>query len=157
MIELSELYDSNYSEWAKKNAELLKARRFSELDVTHLIEELSDMSKSEQNELESRLLILITHLLKWQYQYQQLAEKWQEFKGDSWRATIVEQRGRIERRLRESPGLKSRFSDAIMDVYSDAVNLATKETRLPKSTFPTECPYTIPEILDENFYPASKK
>jgi len=115
------------------------------------------MSKSEQNELESRLLILIAHLLKWEYQYSHLSEKWQEFDGRSWRATIVEQRGRIERRLRKSPGLKSRFSDAITDAYPDAVNLAAKETRLPTSIFPTECPYTIPDILDENFYPESKK
>ena len=64
MTELSTLYQTDYSAWATLNAELLRTGRYAELDVEHLLEELSDMSKSDRRELHSRLLVLIAHVLK---------------------------------------------------------------------------------------------
>ena len=81
MTELSTLYQTDYSAWAAQNAELLRAGRYAELDIEHLLEELSDMGKSEQRALENRLTILIAHLLKWEYQLQTLSDRWQEFEG----------------------------------------------------------------------------
>ena len=72
MSELSLLYQTDYATWAQRHAELLRAGRYTELDLEHLLDELSDMSKSERRELESRLLILLAHLLKWEYQYHNL-------------------------------------------------------------------------------------
>jgi hypothetical protein len=113
------------------------------------------MGKAEINELESRLIILLAHLLKWQFQYQQLSERWQEFKGDSWRTTIIEQRLRLKRRLRKSPGLKSKLPAIINNAYEDAVLLASKETRLAKEIFPEHCCYSVAEILDDDYYPVN--
>ncbi|WP_353571405.1 DUF29 domain-containing protein [Candidatus Albibeggiatoa sp. nov. BB20] len=153
MTELHALYQKNYTELAKQSAELLKAGRFSELDIEHLLEELESMGASERNELENRLVILMAHLLKWQFQYQQLSERWQGLKEDSWRSSIVEQRARLAKRLRKSPGLKSDLDEVIAEVYEDAVEIAVKETQLPESTFPIQCPYTIKQLFDDNFYP----
>lgn len=153
MTALHSLYRKNYTEWAKQSAKLLKAGRFSELDIEHLLEELESMGASERNELENRLVILIAHLLKWQFQYKQLSERWQEFDGRSWRSTIVEQRTRLAKRLRKSPGLKSTLDEVMSEAYEDAVELAVKETQLPISTFPAQCPYTIKQLLNDDFYP----
>jgi len=153
MTHLHELYQKNYTEWAEKTADLLKKGQFSELDIEHLLEELASMGASEQNELESRLTILIAHLLKWQFQYQQLSERWQEFKGDSWRTTIIEQRTRIAKRLRKSPGLKTKLPEIILEAYEDALELAIKETQLPTTTFPFECPYSVEQLFNDDFYP----
>jgi hypothetical protein len=90
MTDLATLYQTDYAAWTRRNAELLRARRFDELDIEHLLEELSDMSKSDRRELYSRLLVLLSHLLKWEFQYRALSERWREFKGDSWRSTIIE-------------------------------------------------------------------
>jgi hypothetical protein len=106
MSALSELHDKDYTAWAKHMAELLKARKFGELDIEHLVEELEDMGASERNELESRVTVSLVHLLKWQFQYRQLSERWKEFKGDSWRSTLIEQRSRLVKRLRKAPGLQ---------------------------------------------------
>lgn len=35
----------------------------------------------------------------------------------------------------------------------NALDIAVDETRLPKSTFPDSCPYTIDQLLDRKFYP----
>jgi Domain of unknown function DUF29 len=153
MTHLSELYQKNYTAWAEKTSELLKAGQFSELDIEHLLEELAGMGASEYNELESRLTILIAHLLKWQFQYQQLSARWQEFKGDSWRSTIIEQRARIVKRLRKSPGLKANLPEILAEAYQDALELAIKETRLPAAIFPSHCPYTLEQLLNDDFYP----
>lgn len=156
MEDLNALYEKDYAEWARKNAELLRDERFSELDIDHLLEELSDMGRSEKNELESRLLILIAHLLKYQYQYRQLSERWREFQGVSWRTSIIEQRKRLHRRLKKSPGLKAYLPTAIMDVYPDAVELASEETALSTGAFPESCPYSIPQLLDSDFLPRAE-
>ncbi|WP_295587886.1 DUF29 domain-containing protein [uncultured Lamprocystis sp.] len=153
MSELSTLYQTDYSAWATRHAELLRAGRYTELDIEHLLEELSDMSKSERRELESRLLILLAHLLKWEFQCQMLSERWREFDGRSWRATIVEQRKQLAVLLRQSPGLKSVLNEAIANTYPDAVDLASKETRLPPETFPAQCPYQATLLLDDDYYP----
>ena len=155
MSELSTLYQTDYSAWALRNAELLRAGRYAELDLEHLLEEISDMSRSERRELESRLLILLAHLLKWEYQYQILSERWREFKGDSWRATIVEQRKQLAVLLRQSPGLKAVLAETITTAYDDAVDLASKETRLPPETFPANCRYPAALVLDDEYYPGS--
>jgi hypothetical protein len=153
MSELNELYGKDYTAWAKRMAELLKAGEFSQLDIGHLVEELESMGASERGELENRLIVLLAHLLKWQFQYRQLSGQWQEFAGQSWRGSIIEQRGRLARRLRKSPGLKAALAEAIADVYPDARDLARKETKLPLETFPPSCPYSQAQILDDDFYP----
>ena len=154
MTTLHELYQQNYSEWAKHTAELLKTGRFSELDIEHLLEELESMGTSERHEVENRLVILIAHLLKWQFQYQQLSDKWKEFYEHSWRSTIIEQRARLAKRLRKSPGLKSSLDEIITEAYEDAVELAIDETGLPSELFPEFCPYSSHELFDKTFYPS---
>lgn len=146
MIELNTLYHADYPAWAQRTAELLRSGCYAELDIEHLIAELTDMGKSERDELENRLVILLAHLLKWQYQYQTLSERWREFKGDSWRATIIAQRERIQKRLKKSPGLKSQFAAILTEAYADATQLASKETHLALTTFPSTCPYSPTQL-----------
>jgi hypothetical protein len=153
MTVLSELYQQDYLAWSKRTAELLKAGNFADLDLANLVKELEGMGVSEQHELENRLVVLIAHLLKWQFPYQQLSERWREFDGRSWRSTIIEQRTRIAKRLRQAPGLKAILTATIAEAYQDAVELASKETQLPPSTFPSECPYSTAQLFDEAFYP----
>ncbi len=148
-----QLYHSDYTAWAKQQIELLHQGRFAELDRAHLIQELDEMGRSERNELENRLVILLAHLLKWQYQYAILSERWQEFKGDSWRSTLIEQRDRIQRRLDKSPGLRPALEELIAEAYQDARRLAAKETGQPLDHYPAQCPYTQAQILDDHFYP----
>ena len=153
MTALSTLYDQDYSTWAAKTAELLRQGRFSELDLDHLVEELDDMGKSQRHELVSRLRVLIAHLLKWQYQYRQLSERWAEYEGKSWRNTLIEERFALGYLLEEYPGLKGKMSEAVTKAYPQAVELAARESERPVKTFPVSCPYTQAQILDPDFYP----
>jgi len=153
MSDISELYRTNYSAWAQRNAELLRAGDFGALDIAHLLDELDDMGKSEQRELENRLTILLAHLLKWEYQLPTLTAGWREFDGRSSRATIIEQRDRLGKLLGKAPGLKTMLPRQLAEAYADAAELAAKETRLARQTFPAACPYSTAQVLDDGFYP----
>lgn len=84
-----------------------------------------------------------------------LSNRWREFDGRSWRATITEQRKQLAVLLRQSPRLKSILAETILAAYPDAVDLARKESRLPVETFPESYPYTAEQLLDDDFYPGS--
>jgi hypothetical protein len=153
---LRNLYDQDYSAWAAQTAELLRQGRFAELDVEHLVEELGDMAQTQRHELVSRLRILLAHLLKWQFQYRQLSERWAEFEGKSWRNTLIEQRLALRYLLEENPGLKGYLPAAVAKAYPQALELAARESELPTETFPAACPYSEPQILDPDFLPPTE-
>lgn len=156
MSTLATEYEHNFESWVNQHIALLQAGRVNELDVEHLIEELAGMAKRDRNELVSHLVILLAHLLKWEFQWRQLSEAWQQFSGKSWQHSILEQRYRIQAQLENSPSLKNYLAEAVDKAYPKAVILAAKETQLPISEFPTICPYLIEQLLDDDFYPQSK-
>ena len=149
------LYEKDYYGWIQHNIELLRAGQWSEIDIDLLTEELDDMGKRDKRELVSHLTILLLHLLKWQFQYRDLADRWQEFEGKSWRNTIIEQRKQISKQLAMSPSLKPYLPEALLEAYEDGLDLAVKETGLARTVFPDTCPYEISQILDDDFYPTS--
>lgn len=144
-ISLSLLYEQDAYTWALRNAELIRTHRFGEVDWEHVAEEIEAVGKSEWRELESRLIVLLAHLLKWQYQA--------EGRGRSWQATIKEQRYRVRRVLESNPGLKSHLDTILRDAFTTAVLVATRETNLDESTFPEVCPFSFETILDSDFWP----
>ncbi len=147
------LYEKDFYAWIYHNIELVRSKKWDEIDAELLIEELESIAKRDRHELVSHLIILIAHLLKWQFQFKQLTGIWQEFDGKSWGRSIAEQRKQIARQLKMSPSLKAYFTQAVEDAFDDAVYLAMQETDLPAETFPTACPYSIEQLLDDDFYP----
>ncbi len=147
------LYQQDFYAWIYHNIDLLRQRQFSEIQVETLIEELEDMAKGNRRELGSRVGVLIAHLLKWEYQFKQLTDRWQTYQGGSWRGTIKEQRLQIAKLLKDSPSLKSYLSKTIQETYPEAVELAVDETGLSENTFPPSCPYSMEQLLDKSFYP----
>jgi len=87
-MKTAELYDLDFAQWAKENAELLRSGRFSEADIEHVAEEIEDLAKRKWWALCSRFARLIEHLLKWQFQ--------PERRGTSWKRTIAVQRERYK-------------------------------------------------------------
>jgi hypothetical protein len=138
-------YDQDIIAWAQEQAKLLRSGRFDALDIEHIAEEIEDVGKSEQRELESRMAVLITYLLKWQHQ--------PERRGSSWQRTIKDQRDSIQRRLKKTPSLKNSLNDEDwwQDAWLDARILVEKETGL--TDFPAECPWTRNQILNVEFFP----
>jgi hypothetical protein len=131
--------------WTRQQADLLRAKHFDQIDLEHLIEEIESMGNSEVRELESRLTVLLMHLLKWQYQ--------PTLQTRSWVLTIKEQRRRIVKRLQQNPSLKSKLQEVINDAYELARGDAADETGLPESHFPEMCPWQYIQLIDMEFWP----
>jgi len=138
-------YESDFYTWTQEQAGLLKSGHFKEIDLDNLIEEIESMGRSEKRELESRLTVLLLHLLKWKYQPVR--------RGRSWELSIDEQRMQFLRVLKDNPGLKNQLEEVLMDAYEIAVIKAAKETSLDKNAFPTSCPWDLPTITKKEFYP----
>ena len=111
----------------------------------HIAEEIEDVGKTEQREFASRTAVLLTHLLKWQFQPGR--------RGTSWERTVKAQRKEIAYSLVESPSLKTKLADlAWLDVvWSRALAIATSETGL--DLFPEDLPWSVEQVLDSSFYP----
>ena len=135
---LAELYECDETAWLEAMAQLSAEHRFAEMDHVHLTEYLADMAKRDRRETYSRLVVLLTHLLKWEHQVQQ--------RGSSWLGTIVEQRREL-RQLVESKTLRLHAETVMADAYEDARKQAAAETSLPKSTFASRCPWNLDDVL----------
>lgn len=142
------LYEQDFYLWLEKTANLLKEERFEELDLTNLVEEIESMGRSEKRELKSRLKLIITHLLKWQYQPQMRA-----FYGNSWVSTIVTQRSDLQLLIKDSPSLKNLLEETCKECYQIARRDAAKETGLSEEVFPVDCPFELADILDADYLP----
>lgn len=147
-LDMATDYEQDVIAWANEQAALLRAGKFSALDIEHIAEEIEDVGKSEQRELSNRMAVLLSHLLKWQFQAGR--------RGASWEATIHTQRNSIERRIRKTPSLEASlfYADWWADAWDDAVEAASKETGLTYRDFPEACPWSREEVLDHGFFPA---
>ncbi len=145
MARNSVAYDEDFYAWTMEQARLLRSGELSQLDVANIAEELESMGRSDRRELDSRLEVLLVHLLKWQVQI--------GFRSRSWSATIREQRSRIEDLLGESPSLQPRIARVPPALYARARRVAASETGLPETAFPTPCPYSAAEVLAADFLP----
>ena len=91
------LYEANFVHWVETTVEQLRTQDYASVDWANLIEEIQDMSRRERKSLKSNLVVILLHLLKWQYQ--------PDSRGGSWRGSIREHRRRINDDLKDSPSL----------------------------------------------------
>jgi Domain of unknown function DUF29 len=139
------LYEHDFYAWANEQAALLRAGRLAEADLENIAEEIESMGRSEKRELNSRLEVLLTHLLKWRYQ--------SHLRGKSWRNTIERQREAIVEHLADNPSLKDRLPAEFASAYRKATRDAEDETGLDRSVFPPVCLWTYKQVMNEDFWP----
>ena len=123
---MSDLYDEDFVLWSEQQAGLLRRRASgelineAELDWTHIAEELEAVGSNTRRELRNRLMRLLQHLLKWQYQ--------PELRSRSWRSTIRTQRHEIGDLLGDNPSLVARLPELFIAAYQRARTEAMEET-----------------------------
>jgi len=141
----SAAYEDDFYAWTQEQARLLRSGDLTAVDAANLAEEVESMGRSDRREIDSRLIVLLKHLLKWQFQ--------PEARTTSWSGTIREQRRQIEKLLRESPSLRPIVPYTVPEAYAEAREDAAEETGLSGSEFPEACPFTPDEVLARDFLP----
>ncbi len=138
---LPDLYEADETAWLEAMADLIRQRRYPDLDYVHLREYLEDMARRDRREVESRLTTLMTHLLKWTHQ----AKK----RSRSWHGTIIEQRQELQSALGRGV-LRNHAQEVLTWAYAKAVERAAAETGLSAKRFPAECPWNLDQVLAED-------
>jgi hypothetical protein len=138
VVSVAELYEADETAWLEAMADLIRRRAYRDLDYAHLEEYLSDMARRDRREVESRLVVLIAHVLKWVHQ--------PEERSRGWRGTLVEKRQELARLV--GRGVLRNHAEAVLsEVYGEAVERAAAETGLPAAAFPEERPYSLDQLL----------
>jgi hypothetical protein len=119
--------------WVQQQMTLLQAGQVDKVDASELLQELAEMGRGEFAKLVTAIRLVLHHLLKWDHQ--------PERRSRSWAVTIRQQRREIADELLGSPSLKPRILDAVRRAYVRAIDDASRETGLPESVFPEDCPY----------------
>ncbi len=139
------LYDKDFYIWLEETVQLLQDGRLTELDTENLIDEISEMAKTQKRAVQSNLIIILHHLLKYKYQ--------PERRTNSWRLTLLEHRDRLAGYFADSPSLKPFFREIFAECYKKARQRAAIETGLAIEFFPIESPFTPEATLDSTFLP----
>lgn len=143
------LYEVDETAWLEATADLIRNGRLTEIELDTLAEYLTDMAKRDRREVFSRLVVLLSHLLKWEYQ--------PDRRSGSWRGTILEQQRELGQLL-ESGSLRNHAHAVFADAYVDARKQAAAEMGLARSAFPEECGWDLDGALadwDEDAEPGT--
>jgi hypothetical protein len=135
---LAALYEADETAWLETTSDLVRRRRFDQIDAHSLSEYLADMARRDRREVESRLIVLLAHLLKWRHQ--------PNHRTGGWKATIIEQRQELEGLLGRGV-LWNHAEDHLADCYGKAVERAAAEIGIPAEALPESCPFTLERLL----------
>lgn len=144
-IQKEQEYEKDFYAWTIHNAQLLRKRKLSEIDIENIAEEIESMGKSEKRELINRLIVLMAHLLKWKLQKVRRSK--------SWTITIKNQRVELNDLLEESPSLKKEMEEKFKHAYERAIGMAAEQTGIDEETFPKKPPFTLKECLKSSYLP----
>jgi Domain of unknown function DUF29 len=141
----SDLYEQDIYAWSKAQADLLRAGRFAELDLEHLIEEVADLGESLKRSVRNRVRTIIEHLLKLEYSPAQDPRA-------GWRATARTQRVRLRDAL--TSALQPEVENDLARLYEDARGLAEGALRdhdehAAADALPATCPYSFDQITGD--------
>lgn len=139
----TQLYAQDFYVWCLTTAALIREGKWHDIDPEALAEEIESIGHQDKRELESRLGILLVHLLTWW--------AWPEKRCGQWKSAIRQERRRVTLLLRDSPSLQTALPAILTEEYPSARAKSLEETRL--STLPVLCPFTPREVLAETFWP----
>jgi hypothetical protein len=138
----SHLHADDLYAWSRTQTDLLRAGRFGELDLAHLIEEIEDVGGAMKRAVRKRIRTIIEHLLKLEH------SPASELRA-GWRATVRTQRVRLRDTL--TPTLRREVEEEIAELYEDTRGLAEGAFRdhgenAAAEALPRTCPYSFDQL-----------
>jgi hypothetical protein len=144
-----DLYEDDFPLWAERQAALLRARRFDELDLDNLIEEVEDLGRRERDMVESHVETVLEHMLK-------LALSHADRPRRGWLVTVDRQRAKLARKLTTT--LPNHLEAQLPTLYAGVRRPVARQLEnegVSLDALPPNCPYSLDQILDPDWYPAN--
>jgi hypothetical protein len=140
-----DLYEGDFYVWTERQAELLRARRFDELDLENLIEEVAELGEAVKKSVRSRVRTIIEHLLKLQHSPASDPRP-------GWRDTVRTQRDDLSDDL--TPALRRLLEQELGGLYIQARSRAAGSLRdhgeeAAADALPETCPYALDQITGD--------
>ena len=133
--------------WTRAQATLLRDRRFGEIDLNNLIEEIESLGNEQIHSIESYMVVLVEHLTK-------LAVSQDQNPRRVWCNSVGHARGGIARRLKRAPSLRRQLPEIFVDAWSDARRDARGGLHESEEHLvPNTPPFTFEQALDPDFFP----
>ena len=139
------LYERDFCMWVEEQARLLKDGRFDQLDIANLVEEVEDLGAGEKKAVESNLVVVLKHLLKYRFQPSRRSR--------SWLSSIAEHRRHLRNDLKTSPSLRRYAREHFEECYQDSRRQALIETGLAPDAMPLAAAWSLEQVLDPDFLP----
>lgn len=145
-------YEDDFYAWSQYQAEVLRSMPAPDnrFDREHVAEEIEDLGKSERDAVRSQVRRILEHFLK--LGYSSAAEP-----RSDWMVSIANARAEMEDKLTAT--LRQDANAALPQLYARAKRIAG--VGLQKygeaggaRAFPQACPYTLDQILADDWYPA---
>jgi uncharacterized protein DUF29 len=137
-------YDTDFYAWTQAQAAALRAKDFAALDLDHLAEEIESVGRSDRDAIESQLVRLLLHLLKLTHDPATRPRR-------GWQVTVADAREQVARKATGS--LQYHPAAYLSVAYRYARRKAALATGRPLTAFPEACPWTVDQVLDEDFWP----
>jgi len=144
-LKMRDLYELDYLAWYEKTLEQLKNNESNELDLESLSEVLENLVRDTKRSGESYLRQIIIHLL--------LIEYWESesINRRHWAAEIVNFRSELETDM--TTNLRKHLELVKENIYQRALRYVIKKTELNKTPFLLQCPYSLEQLLDDDWFP----
>ena len=144
-------YDDDFYAWTQYQAEVLRTlpTRDNRFDREHLAEEIEDLGNSYRDAVRSQVRRILLHFLK-------LAHSPARDPRGDWMGSIIDARAEIEDKL--TPSLRRDVEGMLPRLFivarkRAAVELDRHNESGAAQSLPSECPYTLDQILAEDWYP----
>ncbi|MDJ0598161.1 MAG: DUF29 domain-containing protein [Crocosphaera sp.] len=143
------LYELDFGEWIEQQAIALKNKDASALDWDNLQEEIESLGASDKRVINSLTRQLLIHLLLYAY--------WsinRDFYLSGWKIEINNFRNDLSDFL-DSRNYYQHFENNLDENYSKAFKQVEFKAENANFSFnlPLKCPFTIQQILDDDWYP----
>ena len=145
-------YEDDFYAWTQYQAEVLRTlkTRDNRFDRDNLVEEVADLGRSYRDAVRSQVRRILIHFLKLTYS----PARGPRF---NWMSSIVDARSQLADKL--SPTLRRDVDETLPRHYAAARRQAALELQdfgesEAAGSLPVECPYTVDQILAEDWYPA---
>ena len=128
-----------YDRWLEEQIKILRQRKFENLDVENLIEELSALGRAEKSSVKSLVYQIMLHLL--------LIDYWKEeseYSRNHWLAEVNAFQIQLEDKL--TVNLTKLIEDNLPRLYDKARKNAVRKSGLSAERFPELCPYTLEDL-----------
>lgn len=139
------LYKVDVVRWAEQQARSLREGSLGDLDRANLVGEIEGIGAAQREMLRDSMVALLTRFVMWKYQ--------PGARLPSWTTDIAEERRRIAQLLRRAPSLAADLDEIFRDSYGVGRSRAAAETGIDPLLFPETAPFTLAQVVDEEFLP----